>query len=244
MGQTGRCTDHNRLVVLLADLVGQLRHVLGFLGIRRLENRDLSRTADHAGVLLVLGAVETRVVRDAEDHAAAHAGIGCRVDRVRRHVVADHLHAGKGTDARNRSAEGDFRRDFLVRSPLAVQGILVLDQVFTDFRAGCARIRGGHLDAGFVEAARDGFISEHQSFLTQFLHLLFYFYLRCSPNQSRPCGLHMGRKCTCYREIQLYHCKAAKRSCQRTFIFRSSTRIFRPKGSFLISSSVICVAFV
>ena len=178
MGQSGGGAQHHRLIIGLADLIGQLRELLRLLGVRGLKDRDLGRAADGAGILLILGAVEARVVGDRHDHTAVHSGVGHGIERIRRHVVAHHLHAGERADAGDRGSEGHFGGYLLIGRPLTVHAVLVPDQVLADLRARRARIGAGDLDARLVETAGNGLISQHQFLLTHnnSSSLLFLLY--------------------------------------------------------------------
>ena len=163
--QAGGGADDDRRVEFLADLIGILHEILGFLGIRRLKAGNDSGAADAAGVLFILRAVETGIIGNNKDEAAVRSDIGDRVDRVCSHVQADHLHAGQGTDTCEGSADGNFRRNFLIGSPFGVHAG-VFDKFLTDLRAGSSGISGRNLYAGFPCAARESGIAQHHLFLT------------------------------------------------------------------------------
>ena len=165
VGKAGGSADDDRRVEFLADLIGIFHEILGFLGIRGLKAGNHSCAADAAGVLFVLGAVETGVIGDDKDKTAVRSDIGDRVDRICSHVQADHLHAGQGTDACEGSADGDFRGNLLIGSPLSVYAG-VFDKFLTDLRAGSSGICGGNLHTGFPRAAREGGIAQHHLFFT------------------------------------------------------------------------------
>ena len=95
MRESCRCADHDRFVVGLADLICELREILRFLRVRRLKDRDLGSSRYGARVLLVLGAVDSRIIGNAQDHAPSDTRVSCGIDRVCRDIKADHLHTCK-----------------------------------------------------------------------------------------------------------------------------------------------------
>ena len=176
MSETGRRADDDRRVELLADLIGVFHKVLGFLGIRGLQAGHDGCAADAPGILLVLGAVQAGVIGDDKDKAAVRTDIGHGIKRISRHVQADHLHAGQGTNAGKGSADRDFRGNLLIRCPLGIHSG-VFYEFLTDLRAGSPGIGRGDLHAGFPCAARDRGVTQHHLFFTHMKPLFCSVYV-------------------------------------------------------------------
>ena len=99
MRESRRDAEYKRTVILLTQLKRGLHILLSLRAVGRLQNRQLCRAGHHAGVLLILGAVQSRVIRHNDDHAPVDTHVGNRIRRVGRHIEPDMLHTGHGTDA-------------------------------------------------------------------------------------------------------------------------------------------------
>ena len=89
-----------------------------------LEHRNFRADRVMTGILLILGRMHSRIVRDAYNESSVHARIRKREQRIRRDIESDVLHRTGTADAPDGSAEADFRGDFFVRSPFAVNIIV------------------------------------------------------------------------------------------------------------------------
>ena len=141
--------QQHRRVKPFAQLVGLHRVAETFGRVGRLEHRHLGGDGVMARVLLVLGGMHPRVVRDGADHAAVDADVGGGVQRVRRHVQADVLHRAKAACAAERGAERHLKGDLFVGRPFGINFVVFGDRL-GDFRARGAGVGGDHRHAGFV----------------------------------------------------------------------------------------------
>ena len=151
-------------VPLFGDFKGGLHVVQALLGVGGLHHGQTGGPGVVPVVLLVLGGVHGGVVGGDDDEALVHAVVGGGENGVSRHVDANVLHGGQAADAAQGSADGNLGGHLFIGGPLAVQAVLVLGEVFKDFRAGCAGISGAHLDARFVGASCRGFVAGEQVF--------------------------------------------------------------------------------
>ena len=149
--------EHGR-IELLADVEGDLRKLLALGGVPRLEHGDLGEARPVPAVLLVLGAVDIRVVRHHDDEPALDARVGERHERVGRDVQAHVLHAGHGPCARKGSAGGDLDGDLLIRRPLGGD-LLVPGDLLEYLAARGAGVGACHRHAGLPGASRNCFVS-------------------------------------------------------------------------------------
>ena len=77
---------------MFGQIIGQFCKFQCFAGIGRLEHRELGRYGVMAGILLVLRAVHTCIVRNADNHTCVNAGICDCENRVGCNVESDVLH--------------------------------------------------------------------------------------------------------------------------------------------------------
>ena len=125
MGDAHAGADDHRHVEALGDIVGLASEAQGLGGIGRIEARDGGGLGVVVRVLLVLRGVHARVVGGQDDHAAAHAGVGGREQRVGRHVHAHMLHGGEHPRAGGRGPDAHFHGHLLVHAPLGVDALLL-----------------------------------------------------------------------------------------------------------------------
>ena len=170
MSQAGRCPYDDRRVKLLTDLIGVFDVILGFLGIRGFHAGDCRGAADHSGILLVLGTVQSGVIRHNCYHAAVASDIGEGIQGISRNVETDHLHGAERPDAADGSADRDLRSNFLIWRPLCVN-FGILHQFLADLCAGRSGIGGRDFAAGFPHASGNRSIAEHHFLLTHFRYL-------------------------------------------------------------------------
>ena len=170
MSQAGRGPYDHRRIELLADLISVFDIILGFLGISRFHAGDRRRAADHSCVLLVLGAVQSGVIRDDCHHTAVASDIGEGIQGIRRHIETHHFHGAERPDAADGSADRDLRGHFLIGSPLRVNAG-ILHQFLADLCAGRSGIGGRDFAAGFPHASGNRSIAEHHFLLTHFRYL-------------------------------------------------------------------------
>ena len=118
-----RQAEEDRRVVFLADVERHGRHVLGLLGVGRLEHGDFGELGVEAVVLLVLRGVQARLVGGDDHQPGVHAGVDQREERVGGHVDAHLLHRHDRPRAGERRADGHLQRHLLVDRPLGVDSL-------------------------------------------------------------------------------------------------------------------------
>ncbi len=165
---------HNRCIVSLAVLKGELCEVLCLLRVGRLEHGHLRHTRHTAGVLFILGGVETWIVGGCKDKSSVCPDVGYGVERVARHVDTDHFHGCHGAHAADGCADGDFHGNLLVGCPLCVD-LRVFYDILTDLGAGSSGVSARHFDAGLIGTAGNRLIAQHDFC---FAHLLLPFCCR------------------------------------------------------------------
>ena len=173
----GGAVQHRR-VEQLGHLAGQGHEVLALLGVAGLHHGDLGGPGIVAVVLLILGGMTAGVVGGDHDERPAHAHVTGGEQGVGGHVQAHHLHGAEGTGTGDGRAVGHLGGHLLVGGPLAVYVVLILGQIFQNFRAGGAGIGGTDFDPGLIDAPCGGLVAGHQMlhgdllpFYTLFLHL-------------------------------------------------------------------------
>ena len=171
----GGAVQHGR-IELLGDLAGQLHEVLALLRIAGLHHCHLGKTGIVTVVLLVLRGVAAGVIGGDDDVAAANAHVGCGEQGVGSHVETHHLHGGQCAGTGHGGAVGHFRTHLLVGSPLAVDSLAILGQVFKDLGAGRTGVGRADLDTGFIDAACGSLVAGHQMFHVDFPPFCFYFF--------------------------------------------------------------------
>ena len=150
--------QQHRRVIFFAQLERALREGVGFRAVGGLQHGHLCRNGVMPAVLLVLAGVHRGVVRHADHHAAGDARIAQREQRIRRHVQAHVLHRADAAHPGQARAEGRLHGDLLVRRPLAVD-VVILCQELRDLRGGRSRITAYQPDASVVKAPRHRFIA-------------------------------------------------------------------------------------
>ena len=103
----------------LGEFEGELRLLVGFLRISRLEDGDVGEAAPEAGVLLVLRRGQADVVGHGDHQSAGNAGQRQRHQRIGGDVEADVLHRTEGAGSGHRGAEGYLQRGLFVDRPPA-----------------------------------------------------------------------------------------------------------------------------
>ena len=156
---SGRRAQQHGHIELFGYLIGRAHEVKALLRIRGLDHGKARCARIVPAVLLILGGVHARVVRDDDNEAAAHAVVSCGEHRVGRDVQTDVLHRAQAAHTGKACPVCHLGRDFLVRRPFAVQIVLVLRERLEDLGAGRAGICRAHLYTGFIRAARKGFIA-------------------------------------------------------------------------------------
>ena len=173
----GGAVQHRR-VEQLGHLAGQGHEVLALLGVAGLHHGDLGGPGIVAVVLLILGGMTAGVVGGDHDERSAHAHVTGGEQGVGGHVQAHHLHGAEGPGTGDGRAVGHLGGHLLVGGPLAVYVVLILGQIFQNFRAGGAGVGGTDFDPGLIDAPCGGLVAGHQMlhgdllpFYTLFLHL-------------------------------------------------------------------------
>ncbi len=156
----GEAQDHRHLEAL-GQLVAELGHLVGFLGIGGLQHRQVGEAAPVAGILLVLGGGEAHVVGHGDHQAAGDAGQGQGHEGVGGHVHAHVLHAAEGAGTGVGRAHRHFQGNFFIHRPLCVE-VRIGRNDFQHFRRRRARIGRGNLDAGLPDGAGNGFVAGHE----------------------------------------------------------------------------------
>ena len=118
--------QYHRRVKFLADGKGQLREFEALPAVRGLQHRHVAALRVKPGVLLVLRAEHSRVVRHHEYDSTVYAGIRTGVKRIGRHVKAHVLHAAHGSCSRNSRSDGNLGGHLLVGSPFAIDLLRVV----------------------------------------------------------------------------------------------------------------------
>ena len=150
--------QHRGNVELLGYLEGALDEVERLLRIARLEHGHAGKRGVVAGVLLVLGRVDGRIVCREQHEPAVDPGVAGGHERVCRDVHADVLHGDERANAAHRRADAHLERDLLVGRPLAVH-IAVLGQVLERLGRRRAGIAHAKRDAALPGALRDRLVS-------------------------------------------------------------------------------------
>ena len=148
---------------MFGKLIGELGVLLALGGIRRFQHRELCRNGIIAGVLFVLGGMQARVVRHAQNHAAVYADITHGKERVGCHIEADMLHGAEGTRAAEGCAGGNLCRHLFVGRPFA-ENFIVLRGRLRNLRAWCSGVAGNHPHTGLIEAAGNGLVAQVELF--------------------------------------------------------------------------------
>ena len=112
--------EYEWTVIFLAQLISHFDVILCLRAVGRLQYRQLCRSCHHSGILLILGTVESRIIRNDDDKASIHAHVGHRVSRVRSHIKSHMLHTGHRAYAYYGRSNRHFCGDLLIRRPFAV----------------------------------------------------------------------------------------------------------------------------
>ena len=142
------------------EVEGRLDHFVGFLGRRRVEDREVRVLRKVPRVLLRLRRPRPRVVRDGDDHAAFDADVGEAHQRVRGDVEADLLHRAHSARSRVCAARRDLERGLLVDGPLHVHARAALAHESLDnFSRRSAGISGGEPEPRCERTERNRLVS-------------------------------------------------------------------------------------
>ncbi len=162
VGHARRRPEHDRRLVFLRELEGVGDHVFGLLGRRRVQAGHFGEFRVHAAVLLVLGRVAERVVGGEDDHAADHARMRQRHERVCRDVQPDVLHGHDRSRARPGGSGRHFQGHLLVDRPLDVKAHFtgMRRQRGQYLRGRRARIPGRHVHPGLQQPAGDRLVAQ------------------------------------------------------------------------------------
>ena len=90
-------------------------------------------------VLLILGGVHARIVRYGDHHSPVDAGVGSRIQRIRRHIQPHMLHAAEASGTGNGCAQGNLHGNLFIGRPFRID-LVVFSNLFRNFRGGCAGI--------------------------------------------------------------------------------------------------------
>ena len=161
VADAGGHANDDRHLVLLGQSESLLDHLIGFLGIRRLQHRHVAEAAPVAGILFVLRRGQTDIVGHHDHQTADYAGQRLGHEGIRGDVHADVFHGRQSARARQRRADSDFHRHFFVHRPFRID-IGIQRNVFQDFGGGSARIGGGDTDACLPGGARHRFVAREQ----------------------------------------------------------------------------------
>ncbi len=105
------------------------RHLVGFLAVRRFEERHFGKAREEAVILLILRAVHARVVGGDDDQPAVRPDISKGHQRVGRDVQPHVLHGGERARPGEGGADHHFHGHFLVDRPFAVNLFLKFGDV-------------------------------------------------------------------------------------------------------------------
>lgn len=189
--------QHYRCAVLLGNVEGGHGHVVGFLAVRRFEERHFGKAREKAIVLLILRAVHARVVGGDDHQPAVAPDIGKGHQRVGGHVQPHVLHGGERARPGEGSADHHFHGHLLVDRPFAVNPLLEFGDVVQNFRAGRARIGRGHPASRLECPMRDRLIAGKETKL--FCHVFQIF--RNIPAPRGKAAWRIGiPKCTTFWE--------------------------------------------
>ena len=163
VGQPGDHPDHDGKTQLLGEVEGLPGHVVGFLGIRRLEAEDLGEPGVEAAVLLVLRAVHPRIVGADDDQPAVGPGNGRVHERVGGDVEPDVLEGDHGPLPGEGSPQGFLVGGLFVDRPGCGEPRPAAgdpDEVLHDLRGGRSRVGAGRRKAGVDGSQGDGLVAE------------------------------------------------------------------------------------
>ncbi len=103
----GGAYDNRRI-----ELFRQIKRVFGvferFLTVARLQYRHMCKTGKNPCVLLILRAVNARIITHHQNQRAIYANIGKRHQRIRRDIQTYMLHHGKGPHTGKGSPDGNI----------------------------------------------------------------------------------------------------------------------------------------
>ena len=162
MVDTGGGAEQDGGVELLGDLAGDLHEILALLTVGGFDHRHLGGAGIVTVILLVLGGMHTGIVGGDDDIAAGDTHIACGEQGIGCHIQTHVLHSAQRAHTGHGGAVSHLGGHLLVRRPLAVDIVFVLGGLLQNLGAGCAGIGGTDFDAGFVNAARDGFVAGKQ----------------------------------------------------------------------------------
>ena len=159
-----------RGVELLGNVTGQGHKILALLGVAGLHHGDLGGAGIVAVILLVLGGMAGGVIGGDHHIGPIHTHIASSKQGVGSHVQAHHLHGAEGPGPGHGRTVGHLGGHLFIGSPLAVDLLAILGQVFQDLRAGGSGVSGTDLDTGLIDATGGGLVAGHEM-LHSFFHL-------------------------------------------------------------------------
>jgi hypothetical protein len=155
---------HHGSVETLAQLEGEAREVERLLRIGGLQHRNRRELAEQARVLLVLRAVDARVVADHQHQAPVHTDVGHRHQRVGRDVQADVLHRRERACSGEGGPDGHVAGHLLGRRPLRVHVLgRVLGQALEDLGARRPGVGRRHPNARLPGTPCDRLVPHHRA---------------------------------------------------------------------------------
>ena len=143
-------------------------HVVAFLLVGRLQDRDEGELPVETGILLILGGMHGRIVRRDHDEAAFHAGNAGVHEGIGTDIHAYMLHAHKRALSRVGHAQGRLHGGFLIRAPTAphpalpCQGVTLYE--FRNFGGRRPRIGIHPGQTGMQGPQGNRLVTEQQSF--------------------------------------------------------------------------------
>ena len=136
-------------------------HLQAFLAVRRLQHGDLGHTRVVAAVLLVLGGVHARVVRDGQHQPGVHPDIGQGHPGVGGHVQPHVFHGHQRPRAAQARPDPHLQGHLLVGRPLAID-IGVCGQFLQYLRGRRPGIGGSDAHARAPRAQGDRLVAGQQ----------------------------------------------------------------------------------
>ena len=162
MGDACRGPQEHRRVESFADLEGQLDVPLRLIRVGRLQHGNFGEFRVIPVVLLILRAVQRRVVRRYDHQCPVGARVADREEGIGRHVDPHVLHRDQGLCAGQRGADAHLQGHLFVGGPFGIDSV-VSGESLHDLRAGGSRIPGCETHPALVGASGDRLVSRHQN---------------------------------------------------------------------------------
>ena len=168
MGQPGHHAHEHREPDFLRQTEGIGHHVVAFLLVGRLQDRDEGELPVETGILLILGGMHGWIVRRDHDETAFHAGNAGVHEGIGTDIHAYMLHAHKRALSRVGHAQGRLHGGFLIRAPTAPHPALPRQGIplnkFRDFGGWRSGIGVHAGESGMQSAQGNRLVTEQQSF--------------------------------------------------------------------------------